>query len=535
MLLFLTLSGLFGQDSIPLPDQATIVEKQFKPKVIDAKPIAFVPRRSSTDQKTDLTVSYKIPRQIFTINYPDPVIKPLVYEEKKIKQNFKDGYLKLGYGLLNSPLVESQFHYDIQDFLQTGFSFRHYSGSDTLPDVFRSISKTNAELYASYFLTDQTKLTAELNYQNDNRSLCCTDAINLDELERTQLDNYGLALRLDHNSFSVKGFSSKQNIYANRVHSKLNDHSEYNLGYNSSTNKTIGQNIVINLPISFDYFASDLWTENPYQLTTRPNGFYKNDNFSMRVGAFIATKDSLFVRPDFEFSYLLPWYNLEAKTSYKANSEVNSLTELYRISPYHRHMSSSNVSYTEREEIKLGVLFKNKKADFYIGGLLANLKDAFLIVFNENGFHDFRLVDYKGFGIEMKLDYNLNKTFSFKSNLLYRNFTESPEKSLGLINPSYIPQILVNLQIQQTFFNSLVLYETLNFIGRRNYEIHIASTYMVDEIDSIVDLGVGLEYIFKNKIGIFAEANNLLNQSYQRFYLDNSFKLNYHLGFKFLF
>lgn len=527
---------LHAQDSIPLPTQALEVVKQFEPKIEDAKPIDISPKLSIQTEYPSLNLSYATPPQIFTIAYPDPVIKPLVYEEEDESVNYRDGYVKLGYGNNFSPLVEGQVHYDIQNWFQTGISLKHMSARDTTPEVFRSTYRTLAEFYVSYFLTDQTKVTADVHYQVENRNYCCSGIKEFVLLPSTKLDNYGLALRIDHNSFSVKGFSTKHNLAVNRVNSRANTQSEYQFSYSSNTNKTINKQLMINLPLGFDYYKSSLWNEDPFQWELRPNLLFKNKNLSIRGGAYLASNDTLYVRPDVSVSYLLPWNDLEAKASYRAESSVNSLHKFYREMPYFIHVNDGQTSFAEEEIARLGVRYKNDQADVYFGGLYGNYTDQAVYTYLELGKHFYELMDYRGFGIELNGAYRFKKILSLEADVKYQKYNvEEFSENEMFVNPFYIPQFQANVKLEQRFFKGLTIYETLRFVGARSFKFQDSTTNFISSIDPFADIGAGIEYIHNNKLGVFAEANNLLNESYERFYLDKSFKLNYHLGIKFLF
>jgi len=76
-------SQLVAQDSIPLPTQNVKVVKQFQPKATDANAIEIFPKDVKTTSLPELNMKYDIPAKEFTMEYPDPVIKPLIYEENK--------------------------------------------------------------------------------------------------------------------------------------------------------------------------------------------------------------------------------------------------------------------------------------------------------------------------------------------------------------------------------------------------------------------------------------------------------------------
>ena len=525
---------MVGQDSIPLPTQNVKVVKQFQPKATEAQAIEIFPKDVKVTALPDLNVQYDIPEKEFNIEYPDPVIKPLVYEEDmEIKDN-KDGYVKLGYGNLASPFVESQFHYDIQDWFQTGFNVRHFSAKDEDPEIFRSYARTDAELYASYYLTDQTKLTADVFYENQDRSLCCTEIKALENIPSTMLDQYGFGIRLDHNSFSVKGFSTKHNIDISRVHSRLNEESEFKYGYSSTSNKTINKKLLFNLPLQFDYFTSDSWGENPYQFTTRPNVFFKDKNLSVRGGAYVATTDSLYIRPHVEASYQFTKFNIEAKASYVANSETNSLHRFYDEMPFYQQAQDTLISFARHEKISLGALYKTKKSSIYLGGFYSNYKDRPLYLLVAPSLHQKGLADFDGFGLEMQGHYALPKILSIYVDLEFNAYQWMVDLE-SFIGPTYIPPFQVDLKLVQEPIKGLKIYQRMEYQNETAALFVQDDVALVEMIPSFMDLSAGLEYVFKNKVGLHFEAGNLLNKSYQRYLFDNSFGINFQGGIKFLF
>lgn len=527
-------SLIIGQDSIPLPTQNVKVVKQFQPKAADAKAIEIFPKDIKTTTLPALTMQYDIPTIEFDIDYPDPVIKPLVYEEEENFEDNKDGYAQLGYGNLASPFIESQFHYDIQDWFQTGFNVKHFSAKDETSEIFRAYSRSDAEVYASYYLTDQTKATVDVFYENQDRSLCCSGIKEFENLPSTMLDNYGVGLRIDHNSFSVKGFSTKHNIDVSRVNSRLNEESEYKYAYSSTSNKTISKKLLFNLPLTFNHFTSEEWVNNPNQFTARPNVYYKDKKLSIRGGAFVATTDSLYIRPHVEASYQFTDYNIEAKVSYVANSSVNSLHHLYEQMPFFHNAQDTLVSYARQEKISLGALYKTKKSSLYLGGFYANFNDQALFVYQESNLHERTLGNWDGFGLELNGHYALPKILTVFIEMELNGydwmFTADSE-----INPTYIPPFSVNLKLVQEPIKGLNIYQRMEYQNETSALFVQDGNLFVGSIPSFVDISAGLEYLFKNKVGLYIEAGNLLNNSYQRYIFDNSFGMNFHGGLKFLF
>jgi len=94
----------------------------------------------------------------------------------------------------------------------------------------------------------------------------------------------------------------------------------------------------------------------------------------------------------------------------------------------------------------------------------------------------------------------------------------------------------MSVKLVQELLKGLRLYERIDYQNQTTaLVVDEVFSFNVESIPNIIDLGAGAEYLFKNKIGIYIEASNLLDKSYQRYYNDNSFGLNFHGGIKFLF
>jgi len=388
-----------------------------------------------------------------------------------------------------------------------------------------------SEVYASYYLTDQTKVTADVFYENEDRTLWDSGIKEFNLQPSTMLDEYGIGLRIDHNSFSVKGFSTKHNLAASRINSRFNEESEYNFSYSSTSNKTINKNLLFNLPLSFDYFTSDEWFEDPNQFTARPNVFYKKNNVSIRGGAFLATNDSLYIRPHVEASYQITKYNIEVQASYVANSSINSLHKMYNEMPFFSNAQDSIASFARNEKISLGALYKTKQANLYLGGFYAIGFDIPQYYY-QNLLHHNVTNDVKGFGLELKGNYALKKILTAFIDLELNGSKLWVGDQKSSFSPYYLPLFRLDLKLEQELFKNLVVYERMMYQSSR---LALVGLDLLDEIPSFLDIGAGIEYLFKKKIGLYFEAGNLLNKSYNRYYRDPSFGLNFHGGIKFLF
>jgi len=532
---FIYLLGIAGllqaQDSIPLPTEAIEVVKQFEPKAKDSKAIDYSPELIISDDLPPLSVSYEYPNEPLQIKYADPVIRPLVYENPKEPRS-KTGYLKAGYGNINSLIVDSEMHYDIEDWFQVGFNLHHLSAKDTSEIVNQSMSHTAADLYFGYFLTELTKVTFAVNADLENRSLCCDDVdMDLERRMTTDLNRYGARLSLDHNSFSVSGLSTKQNLFASRLNSNLNDQEEWKYNYSSNTNKSLGDNGVINLKLGFEYLATD--AEDNYQWSLLPNYLHKFDNLKIRLGAYASNADTLFLRPFAEATYNLPILDATAELSYVPNSSINTLHHLYGTMPYLANQIFSEYSYHRVQTLKLGVRRKDAKSSAYVGFLAKFHEDmAVYNIIDDGGQYTPNLFDYNQFGIQYSVTYQPFSVLRIQSDAQVRTFRKEGEE----FDNAWLPKLTFGLKLEQILFdNNLTFFQSLRATSSPFGNIIFEDVAQEESLTGILDLSVGLEATIKKRFGIFAQAYNLLETRYQYFYNYPTFGRSFHAGLKLLF
>lgn len=532
-LLILIISGQgISQDTIPLPVESVDVVKRFEPKTKDSKPINYSPELLITDDLKPLSIGYEYPDEPLAINYPDPVIRPLVYENPREKRS-RTGYLRGGYGNLNSLLIDSEVHYDIEDWLQMGFNVHHYSGRDTATIVNQATSKTDADLYFGYFLTELTKVTLAIDTELENRTLSSDSITSLDLRKSTGLETYGARLSLDHNSFSVSGLSTKQNIFASRISSQINDEQEWKYNYSSSSNKSIGDKGLLNLKLGFEYLDGLDSLNNNYQWSVAPNMQYDFKNFKASIGAFASNADTLFIRPIVELNYLLPILDASVELSFIPESRINSFHTLNKAMPYLARFNVPEYKNHRLETLRLGMRRADEILSSYIGFLAKFHKEVPIFeVINEDYQFGPNYYNYNEYGLEFNSSLKKFELLEFSAEGVIRAFRKDGE----LFENAWLPMVELGLRAEQYLLNKTIkFYQSLIMRSANRGQLVFGNEATPRSIGMIRDLSAGVEITIKKRFGIFAQAYNLLDSPYQYFYNYTTFSRSFHAGLKLLF
>jgi len=367
IILFFVAHPCFAQDSLALPGENVQVVKQFEPNIGNAVMYDFFPKRLKKEEGPRMQFNYPIDKVDYKFEYPEPVIKPLVFEEKKdIEKN--NGYVKAGYGNLNSPIVEAQMHYDIQEWFEAGINLRHHSAKEDRVIYDEKFADSYVDIYGGYFLNPNNKISAvgsmELQDRTQHRLIFNEET----SVEKVDLNNFGFGIHFDHNTFENKGFSSKQNIEAAYVSTSLNEIKEWDIAYSSSTNKKISKNTLINLKLEGHYFntLSDTSLVDYFFIAT-PELDLKFSKLRIKAGAHISNPDSIFIRPELNVFYDLPWYNLQAKASYTTEVSRNGVNQMLSGNAFYYRNMNEPVEFQKSQQINLGVQHSKTNSEVYLG------------------------------------------------------------------------------------------------------------------------------------------------------------------------
>ncbi|TYP97918.1 hypothetical protein C7447_10384 [Tenacibaculum adriaticum] len=475
------------------------------------------------------------------------------------KELLFDNYLSVGFGNNTTPFFEGFVHQNTPFDSEYGISLKFTSTSDPVE---------NTELSSSFYNID-----LDMFYKQEERYFDWKMGFNL---QRNKYNWYGLPTNINYTEQAINAIEEEQTYKNYKVYGEIEfddsyikkgsasigyfsdilDSSEINVDLNSSFAFPLGRfglNLEdLQIGASLNYLSgsfaksyNDVNEEINHSFITagiHPSYDYVFYNFDIKIGAKAYfsmdtenSKNQFFVYPDIKVSYpIIPKFaNLYVgasgdlhNNSFKSLSERNpyisptinitQTSETYNLFGGLKGVLADNVNYN----VKGG--YKNEEAKpLYI--LNYSKSDDGIKTAETNGFL------FKGYeyGNSFNVVYDNVKTVSFIGEI---NYDFSKQISLGL-NGEFNTYSLENQQeawnlpkIKGDIFGK---YKTekwyaganIYFVGSRKgvlYDYDNDTIIPVD-LESYVDVNLNGGYHFSDIFSVFLKANNITNNSYQKF------------------
>lgn len=529
-LLLVTINIFAQADTTYLPGETVNVVKDFKAKIGSANAINSLPKPPSDQDHQPLNLTYDLAKKEYDIEYPDPVIKPIPYNET-VKDDFKNGYVKAGYGNLNSPFLEGQFNYLISDWFDAGIDVKHLSANGEAHPL-QEISDTYIQLYGGYYHKENTKIGAKVNFQTTERNYYSTVGfIEQDSSLTNRINDYNIGLSFDHNAFDKSNFSS-----FNTLNFGITDHtreSEQSIVLSSKNNFKIFNPFSLSLDGHIDaYTIRSEINQSGFIFNALPTLNYDNNKLNISIGALFANPKKFWVGPSARFRYNLDQLPMSITADIKSHVDRNGVRNITQDNPW-ALLGSDTLSFHKTMTFSIGAELHNAKhrLAFQAGYEIHN--DA--AIYNNARIDTFALShftiapqDYKAIVLSLRGNYKILSKIDIAPSITYNHVINKKEKSIY-----YIPSLTGQLRITENIFNNkLNIFQQIAFGSRQTF---LDNNDSENEINGFFDLAIGAEYMIKDPFGIFIQANNILNKSYQQYYGYPVIGINFHAGIKLLF
>ena len=145
------------------------------------------------------------------------------------------------------------------------------------------------------------------------------------------------------------------------------------------------------------------------------------------------------------------------------------------------------------------------------------------VMLGRQGYFQPRYVDdFNTFGVDLEVEALIQE----KGNAgLQVNYTGGSVADSGVY---HIPQFVMGLWGGYKFGSKFSIRSQLNVIGPRDLGVDTVGTVVSDEV--FIDLNLYAEYYISSRISVWAQANNLLNQEYFRWYGYQERRIDFRLG-----
>lgn len=552
------------RDTTQLPSEQVEVVKYFQSNLVDAEmiPIALpeIPEQEEVS-KTNFTYAINPPRPL-QVEIPEPEIRALAFtEDKEFDSN--NGYLKMGYGNLNSPEVLGQYHYFIEDWFEAGVK-GNYLTAKSKSNVLQKMADRGFGAYAAYYLNPRTKVKATFDGDWDQIHFYNFTPAEDEESKnyRRNINEYDFGLSIHHTPFQKSKLILNSDILVENL--SMNDsllilnHGVKENAYNLKNHwgKRFGSTGNGGLYIDSQYRGNSTRSKivdgeivrnggayNRYEI--EPYIFLAASALNVKLGVHYDKvrsnnidyeKDS-YIWPLVDIKYNLKSIGLNINLLSDIDSYVNdnnTLTNKNRF--WNTRFAFGNISGSERaypitaskwfglglfgEALGLSYDFKVARID--------HQNQIFFLRDHSIGEFEYQAHDMNETNLKLKLGYQyqfVGVQLGYEQRILDPQIDDAPE----LDDLYYTPKTLVDLSLTQTLLRDrLVLRQEVFYRGKQASTLD-ATLPAYTDINLLADLRI------TRMINVYGALNNVLNKEYFTMELLPNYGFNFHAGVKLIF
>jgi len=520
------------------------VVKPYTPTISDAFKVKETPTIDDDETGTKKDVEYNIISFPVESTFTPSKGKAAVVDKEKPAKLY-DNYASLGFGSYTSILGDVYLNHALSKTDHVGGSFRHHSSQGGIDNV----------LLDDYFY--DSKL--HVNYSRKLRDL----SWNIEGGFKHQVFNwYGLPQPYYDASSPESSMSVNHTFYGGNIGGDIAFKDTYmksasvnfrhfgdDQGSGENRFKAKGSadipiaDIEISTDVMFDYIGGsfdryyELNAENKYgnfNIGLAPSYRIIQDDLTLDLGVslfylndFEAGDNSFFVYPNIAASYrvvdevLIAYGGIKGgliQNSYENFAEENTfVSPTLLITPtdqqYHAYVGlkgkvSNGVSYNIKGAYFAETnkpLFRHNEIQFISPDESYQFGNSFSVVYDD--------VSTFNLGGDISVDLNRNFTLGLRADFFaYSTDNESDPWNL----PSITSSLFMDYQIDEHWYAGASLF----YVGERKDQVYITTFPVVSfgstTLDGYFDANAHVGYHINDRFSVFAKANNIANQNYQR-------------------
>ena len=523
---------LYGQGK---NEEVTIIAP-YIPSIDEATKIPFRPEITPAEQGTPPEFKYEyVTKRLETRMELDPV-EPLKYNEQKQDQFYRN-YAKVGFGNYTTPYLDFMASSLQSEKYQFGARIKRLSSQGKIKDYPPSAySHTLVSGFGSVFSKTHT-LSADMGYNRDVVHFYGFVPDSFPDIEYTKDD---LKQRFQHIHGTIEYSSNYKETYKLNHLFRLGIHyfSDYydtresqvsfitklNKAFKTSR-KDFEHSFALDLGLDYLNYRDSISTSGPLFFLIQPVYWFEFAQYRFEVGLNIniAAGNSpvqstvgLDVFPILKAEVVIVEDKIKAFAEISGNRTINSFRSLTDINPF--IISTPHVIYTD-EQIKIGggitgnaggMNFLAEASYSYLKDMPLFVTDTSLVLLNK---FDVIYENMNLLKIRASLGYVRINQFSARLLAAYYHYIPKYEEKAW-----QMPNFEIGLDGGYTLQEKYTFRLSLLALGSK-YAITFDEGQVVPlKINGAFDLGLGFEYQVNRMISAYVDANNLLNQHYQRWY-----------------
>lgn len=520
------------------------VVKPYTPTISDAFKVKETPTLDDEETSTKKDVKYNI----FSIPVAStftPAKGKAADVDKAEKEKLFDNYATIGVGTYTTILGELYLNHAINQTESVGGYINHHSSQGGIEGMLLDDAFSDSKVNINYKKSLNTySWNIEAGYQNQNFNWYGLDQSVYDQTDANTIDpkhafnttHFGGEINFDsavinEGSFLFRRFSDDQGSGENRLIVKSN------FNFEVGDHELVTDFKIDYLGGSFDrnYLTSDELNYGNFQLGFAPSYQIKEKDLTVDFGASFyyfndteADKNKFYIYPKIKASYRLVDDILIAYGGIGGDLIQNSYYGLAQENPF---VSPTLFIQPTNQQYNGFIGLKGKLSNsmsYNLRGSYYNEKDKALYKNNLAYINPIDTEDYfygNSFGVvyddvntlnlfgELNADVNRNFTLGIKAE--YFQYDSDLEEAWNL--PDFKGSLFMDYQIDKHWFMGANLF----YIGERKGESNIVDglNMITNQVtlDSYFDANTHLGYKINEQFSVYAKANNIANQDYQRY------------------
>lgn len=515
---------------------ATIeIIQSYKPEVQRAPRPELTPHLPPIDTTTPKQ-QYDVPAQTLYYSYNSLPLRPLALEVNKEPEPFGN-YIKLGGGNLSTLFLDAGVSTLKGDDYVTNIHIKHLSQSGSISD--QKVAHTGVDADGKLYKKGKV-FGASLGIHNNRYHYYGYDhsvyTYTLDNV-RQSFNDISLALDMQDELSEGKKVKYhpviKANYFADRANTAQSNASETTFNILIPVEYTLDEHtqLYLNANAILTSFAGNIAVQKNNIFSVAPGIRFSRNIFNGHASvAPTSGNGTLYILPDIGVSFLLPETQFMFNLGWQAKLNQNTYKQLATWNPY--TVNTFTVQQTRTNEVFAGIKSNLGEHISFSGRVSWWSYDNLPVYINDTAgdkkqFEVLYDTKVNAIGLQASIRYHVAETFAIGFSGQWLNFYNKTfehvwhrpgVKFTGDISAKPIDKLTINAYI--SFIDELYALDN----NDRSFKLN-----------SILDIGAGAEYEVIERLNVFIQANNLLNNSYQRWYGYDAFGMNIFGGIRFKF
>ncbi len=507
----------------PGKQQSIDINSAYKPVLRNAVKINFAGTFLPVDTSKPI-LQYNIPSQNLLYGYMPISLKPLALVQDTNLYLGNKNYVKLGYGNYNSPYVGVGLSIGDGKKSLLNFTGDYIKATGNIAN--QQYSQLNTAIAGSYFLP-KNELYGSTKFQVHNYNLYGYDhaVYNFSKAQvQQQLQTASLLVGYKNTVENNAGINYNPTINL-EVFANKNKATETNAIINLPASKMINEKLTAAVTIIADltqYTKNNVGNSNTLKINNNifqivPTIQYQNDVVKLTVGATPIFNNSTYeILPNLQGEAQIKDNVFAVQAGIVGRITKNNYKNLTSINPYLTPLTTQ-INTTETEiygGIKTSIakhfnfsakagFVKYKNLPLFINDSTLVENERQFIISNEKNINNLKL--------HADFSYINKDKFELTAAITFNGYTGLKTNAMAWHT---LPVELKSALRWQLFKKLLVKYDVYIFDGS-NY---LTKGNTAKSLGGGTDVSAGLEYQLTKKIAIWGDANNILNNTYQRWH-----------------